>query len=266
MLKLSELKNKATPASVGFRRWVLRGLRYLSTAQGRFDMLSSDAFFPAVQNSSAEEGMLFLCYYYKERGDYVRTFKMANGLLDYTGTVRSRRFLASFARPCVTRVLFLEVRSHPLLAAQRSRCLTSLLKGLRVHSDVLYRLFVLYTLACALCASACVYLCPPWFSHMLAASSCLRRSSLSSFFFKASVSFRLPSCMLVCVTRCLLMLSTCVCTEHTVSVFFNSHLCSAHESSPRSQEKKPSPYCEKCGASWRPGNTSPRSTRLRRFP
>ncbi|CAM9933894.1 unnamed protein product [Ectocarpus sp. 12 AP-2014] len=39
-------------------------------------------------NSSAEEGMHFLCLYYKNKGDYTRASKMANGLLDYTGTSR----------------------------------------------------------------------------------------------------------------------------------------------------------------------------------
>lgn len=41
------------------------------------------------QNASAVDGMQFLCHYYKDKGDYTRASKMANGLLDYTGTVRS---------------------------------------------------------------------------------------------------------------------------------------------------------------------------------
>lgn len=40
------------------------------------------------QNASAVDGMQFLCHYYKDKGDYARASKMANGLLDYTGTVR----------------------------------------------------------------------------------------------------------------------------------------------------------------------------------
>lgn len=34
--------------------------------------------------------MQFLCHYYKDKGDYARASEMANGLLDYTGTVRFR--------------------------------------------------------------------------------------------------------------------------------------------------------------------------------
>ncbi|CAM9950456.1 unnamed protein product [Pylaiella littoralis] len=34
-------------------------------------------------NSSAQEGMQFLCHFYKDKGDYTRASKMANGLLDY---------------------------------------------------------------------------------------------------------------------------------------------------------------------------------------
>ncbi|CAM9646602.1 unnamed protein product [Scytosiphon promiscuus] len=39
-------------------------------------------------SSSAEEGMRFLCHYYKDKGDYARASETANGLLDYTGTSR----------------------------------------------------------------------------------------------------------------------------------------------------------------------------------
>lgn len=43
--------------------------------------------FCVSQNASAVEGMQFLCHYYKDKGDYPRANKMAEGLLDYTGTV-----------------------------------------------------------------------------------------------------------------------------------------------------------------------------------
>ena len=44
--------------------------------------------FSSVQNASSEEGMQFLCHYYKDKGDYNSATRMANRLLDGTGTVR----------------------------------------------------------------------------------------------------------------------------------------------------------------------------------
>lgn len=60
-----------------------------------FCLLPPFLVFPP-QNASAVDGMQFLCHYYKDKGDYTRASKMANGLLDYTGTVRCRLFLFLF--------------------------------------------------------------------------------------------------------------------------------------------------------------------------
>eukprot|EP00752_Nemacystus_decipiens_P011506 g10217.t1 len=72
----------------------LASLAKLYSAAGRRDS-AAKCYETMLANRSADgdsaaavDGMQFLCHYYKDRGDYTRASKMANGLLDYTGTSR----------------------------------------------------------------------------------------------------------------------------------------------------------------------------------
>lgn len=40
--------------------------------------------YMSLQNAPAEEGMKFLCYYYKDRKEYDKSYRMASAMLDYS--------------------------------------------------------------------------------------------------------------------------------------------------------------------------------------
>lgn len=59
------------------------------------DVLATYRYIPdtaTLQNAPAEEGMKFLCYYYKDRKEYDKSYRMASAMLDYS--VRTQYYLA----------------------------------------------------------------------------------------------------------------------------------------------------------------------------
>ncbi|CAM9358434.1 unnamed protein product [Ascophyllum nodosum] len=52
------------------------------------EILAKAARGGSVNTTAIEDAMVFLCYYYKTKGDFKKTSKMAHGLLDFTGTSR----------------------------------------------------------------------------------------------------------------------------------------------------------------------------------